>query len=139
MMNKKGITPVVAMIMLLLIVVSLAGGFLIWMNRTWQSLEESGTEAVKSGTEKMTTSFAVDNVWVNGSAGVSEITIRNNGKSNIKTSELSIYFGGKTQNCAWPNSTIGPDDVLTCTVSEQCNGTTVKVTGPGQNKDSASC
>lgn len=38
---KKGITPVVAVIMLLLIVISLVGGMFVWMRRTMGGVQRT--------------------------------------------------------------------------------------------------
>lgn len=137
MIDRKGITPVVAMIMLMLIVVSLAGGFLLWVNRTWSKLGEKGTEEIGQVTEKIGVKFSIDNV---NPGADSDITLRNNGKSELETDSLTVYGAGNKKTCSWSSSTISPDSVETCTISGyDCSGDSIKVTGPGGAEDTREC
>ena len=84
---KKGITPIIAMILLILIVVSLGGVFAAWTTRTWEAVGTRGTEALEKTTGTMQKSIIIDNV--DCSAG--NVYIRNTGSADLHTDDISVY------------------------------------------------
>jgi flagellin-like protein len=59
-MMKKGITPIVAIIMLLLIVISLVGGMFVWMRRTMGGLQESAGNQTLEKAQTMGQTVAIE-------------------------------------------------------------------------------
>lgn len=88
-MSKKGITPVIAMILLILIVVALGGVFAAWTTRTWQGVQEKGGEQVEQVTGQMQKSAAIDNI----DCAKENIYVKNTGSANITEDEFGIYIG----------------------------------------------
>ncbi len=84
---RKGITPVIAMILLILIVVALGGVFAAWTTRTWESLGESGEQQVDAVTGTLSKSITIDNV----DCATGTIYVRNVGSTNITADEVSTY------------------------------------------------
>ena len=64
---RKGITPVIAMILLILIVVALGGVFAAWTTRTWETLGESGEEQIEAVTGQLEKSISIYHSLLNGS------------------------------------------------------------------------
>lgn len=128
----KGITPVIAMILLILIVVALGGVFAAWTTRTSETLFESGTEQVETVTGQLQKSITIDSVDCTGTGFV---YIRNMGTQPLDSAtELSVYVGGALQTA----TACTPVSIPTGTVSE-CNtgygviasGIEVRATVPG--------
>ncbi len=138
----KGITPIIAIVLLLMITVSMAGFALLWFQRIGSiamNATESGIIAQQQAAGKL---IRIDNAK-NGTD--SEITIRNIGTYPIKKKEISIYVdsgsGYTKKDCtpSWAGSDeeISPGGTATCTLSST-SCIKVKVTAPG-NTDIASC
>lgn len=133
----KGITPVIAIILLLLITISMVGFAFLWFTE-FAELAASGTEATAQQLiDIQQKTVRIDNVVDTGS-GV-DITIRSTGASSIDGSELATFIGGSLVTCSWSPDPIMPSDVSTCTASGSCPaGTEVKVSAPG-NSDIVTC
>ncbi len=59
---KKGITPVIATILLLLITISMVGFAFVFFQRTTQTAARSGEEQLNQTTGQITTLFSIDGV-----------------------------------------------------------------------------
>ena len=93
---RKGITPVIAMILLILIVVALGGVFAAWTTRTWETLGEAGEEQIETVTEQLQQSITLDTINCddNGytvAGGDAHIYVRNMGNNDITAADLSVY------------------------------------------------
>ncbi len=104
--SKKGITPVISMILLILIVVALGGVFAAWTTRTWQSVEEKGTEQIEQTTESFRKGVIIDNI----DCATGKVYVRNSGSVNIPVGEISVYINDSLIDGYW-NDTSG--DTLT--------------------------
>lgn len=91
---QKGITPIIAMILLVLIVVAIGGAFASWTTTSVQTATKSGSEEVKEQTQKLTTSFVIEGVSEN------KIYLRNIGVNPITNNSLYVYIGGEKINCS---------------------------------------
>jgi flagellin-like protein len=138
---KKGITPVIAMIMLLLIVVALAGGFMIWMNRTWGTLAASGEQQTSQATATTGKVLTIDNIDC-ATNGI--VYVRNSGTQNVLESEVSLYVDDVLDGTAVPD--FGATNELAPGMTGEIDGTAgswavntvIKVTAPGST-DSSTC
>ncbi len=83
----KGITPVTAMILLILIVVAIGGAFAAWSMTQGQETMKTTEESVESRTEQMSKPATIDGINSNGQ----EIYLRNLGSSNITPDEVVVY------------------------------------------------
>lgn len=155
----KGITPVIAIILLLLITISMVGFAFVWFTRMAETASEAGTSALTDTTTKMATQIRIDNAVQ--TADSTSITIRNTGSQTVKYSDLVFYVNGVQRGCDAVASTPAVDsfaDITSgssgtcarmctelsgaaCTVTgTQCTvGTTkIKTTSPG-NVDEVIC
>lgn len=109
---RKGITPVIAMILLILIVVALGGVFAAWTTRTWETLGERGEEQIETVTEQLQKSITIDTIdCLNG-----VIYVRNMGTWDIEQSEISVYLDD------------AKDDITSCTTCPILSGSVATLT-----------
>lgn len=136
----KGVSAVIAVILLLLITVAIIGFAFIWFGRITSlaanSTEQQMTQFYQAAAKKI----SIDNI--NSTAG---ITVRNIGTAAIPINELSVFLNGSLMTCiGWYGNTsnsIMPSTVATCekVPGVQCvAGTRIKVTSPA-GSDERSC
>lgn len=132
---RKGITPVIAVILLLLITISMVGFAFVWFSRITQSAlaaTENRTQTILSQQEQ---TIRVDNV----NAAARQVTIRATGSQSISNSNLKVYVSSILQACAWDAPTLTPGSTITCTFTSACNpGNPLRVTAPG-GPDETTC
>ncbi|MFH0832194.1 MAG: archaellin/type IV pilin N-terminal domain-containing protein [Candidatus Aenigmatarchaeota archaeon] len=133
----KGITPVVATILLLLVTISMVGFAFIWFNRVMGSATESIANQTDTETSKMQMKVKIDNI--NKASDI--VYIRNDGSRSIETSRIIVYVDGTTlATCTWSSTTVVPNEVVSCTVTtpDISSCSTIKATSPGTG-DTLSC
>ncbi len=142
----KGITPVIAIILLLLITISMAGFAFVFLQR---SLEET-TSGVESDLEtqmnRQRQKFSIDNIDpISGGQGEAVIYIRHIGSVVADTSVLTVYVNNTPVTCEWgaggaQAGSWAPGVVKSCnTTTIGCSGDSeIQISGPG-NKDSRDC
>lgn len=148
----KGITPVIAVILLLLITIAMIGFAALWFQRIAGTATQAGEQQLGSVTANQAKTAKIDNAA--RTATSTSISIRNTGSQAIKNSELSFFVAGTQFGCdsdanagngVTALADIQPSGTATClqlctqlsggtcTVGGQCvTGTSrVKVTAPG--------
>jgi len=124
--SKKGITPVIAMILLILIVVSLGGVFAAWTTRTWQSVQEKGTGQIEKTTESLQKGVIIDNIdCTNG-----KVYVRNTGPAKTPVSEISVYINDSLIAGHWNNTSGGALSEINPEELGVFNTTYTNITGP---------
>lgn len=137
---KKGVTPVVAVIMLLLIVISLVGGIFVWMRGTMGKLTEKGTEEVTSQLKKSDQTIAIQSV----DKPNNNIYVKHTGDEYaISTDELDVYQNEVYTSPTWQESDcstglteLSPDQVACVSFASLATDDTIRIVAPG-NSDSA--
>ena len=134
----KGITPVIAIILLLLITISMVGFAFVWFQRVAQTAT-SGTESqLTNQLNTQSQTIAIDNVDDTNN----NITLRHSGTVNMDTSQVSVYVAGAKVACAWDSPGAWAAKAFkSCTVvgGFACSGTTqIRATSPG-GQDSTTC
>ena len=134
---KKGITPVIAVILLLLITIAMVGFAFIWFSRVLTTATNATQAQLENQLSAQAKKISIDNV--NPSASPRVVSIRNIGTQTISTSEIALYIGGAPTAISCPSS-LAPGTATACTwATTACNtGTRVKVTAPG-NFDEVLC
>jgi len=135
----KGITPVIAIILLLMITIALIGFAFVWFTSVTGTLaNQTGTQLTEKQ-RQMATAAKIDNIdTANG-----EVTIRNIGTVDLDLSEVEVYADGKKVDCDWGGTTVVPARG-TATCKEQggeekiknCNSIEITTIGQG---DTRSC
>ena len=126
----KGITPVIAVILLLLITVSLVGFAFVWFTR----VATTAATGIENQTGKLlaTKSVRIENAKVSGTT--TNIDLRNTGDVIINSGELAFYIeDGRVVGSLGCPASIAPGSVVTCSPpAVQCNATQrLRVSVPG--------
>ena len=131
----KGITPVIAVILLLLITISMVGFAFVWFTR----LTETATESV-SGELNATTSALAKKIQIDNAAGTS-LSLRNIGTQTVEAGQLAFFVNGVSVTCTFGAgvTSVPPNTVRACTLSTSCSaGSRMRVTAPA-GPDEVTC
>ncbi|MBI5061800.1 MAG: hypothetical protein HZB67_05825 [Candidatus Aenigmarchaeota archaeon] len=132
-MNKKGITPVISIVLLLMITIALIGFAFVWFTKIWNIAAESGTQGVIGITESGQKSIQIEN-W-DSTNGL--LTIKNMGTADISAGEIRLYIAGASSTACDDTAPL-KGRVDDCT-GITCNpGDELKAVGPS-NYDTISC
>lgn len=85
-MRAKGVSPLLATVLIVLVVVSLSGTFLIYSQRTGTQLTETGTQQQQTFQREFQAPVAIEGV------AKSKIFLKNLGEINITSEQLSIFL-----------------------------------------------
>ena len=130
---RKGITPIIAVVLLLLITISMVGFAFVWFGDIFQQVGESTKNQTLGQIRKQGQTIKID--MASNSSG---IYIRNTGNYKINLNQISVYNGTGQSLC---NTTTGavltPGEVEICEAGCKAKET-VRVTGPA-NEDIRTC
>jgi flagellin-like protein len=131
----KGITPVIAIVLLLMITISMVGFAFIWFSRMMETTTNQTSSALQNQLSQQSKKIKIDNIDPAGSIAY----VRNIGSASIQTSEVSLYVNNGVQTCAW-TGTLDVNAVAACDWSSGActSGSVIKVVAPG-NQDISTC
>jgi len=124
----KGITPVVAIILLLLITISMVGFAFVFFTRTTETVAKESDAQLLAQLKNPAMKIQIE------AASSSQISVRNIGSHNIPRGAVAVLVDGIPSGCDFGD--ISVNEVRTCSFS--CSGQEVRVTAPG-NADSIKC
>jgi flagellin-like protein len=132
----KGITPVIAIILLLLITVSMAGFAFVFLQRTLEETTSSTEQGLQNQLSQQGQKYAIDNTDDTNNY----VYIRHIGTSTGDTSTVSVYINSALAACTWDVSgSWAPGTIKRCTAAFSCDSnTTIEASAPG-GKDSVRC
>ena len=117
----KGIAPIVATILMLLIVIALVGFAYTFLSGIIGTAGEQTEEQLKA-----TISQLSKGIWVE-SAIDTKVIVRNLGTENIDTSEITV----SPSDCStWSLDPISAGSASICTLPASCSGSIITVVGP---------
>lgn len=142
----KGITPVIAIILLLLITISMVGFAFVWFTRMAETASQAGTSQLNQTLGQMTQKVRIDNI--NGNT----LTIRNIGTQAIPSSSLAFYVDNAQKGCDGTSGnpidafTLAAGETKACYLCNELSGATCtgfpcpkdkkfKVSAPGNNDE----
>ncbi|MBI2971036.1 MAG: hypothetical protein HYY37_01305 [Candidatus Aenigmarchaeota archaeon] len=136
----KGITPVIAIILLLLITIAMVGFTFVWFTRIQTDITQSVSNQTSQQARATGTSAKID--VIDQASG--NVYIRNTGTQVILMNELSAYNNSVTLvSCGWtsggpvvPGSGLPPNAVANCSAFADCSSVRITTIGTG---DSRSC
>lgn len=124
---KKGITPVIAVVLLLMITIAMVGFAYVWFTRLMSTTTGAVSNQSEQQIAQMGQTIRIDN------AKSTQILLRNSGTQTIPAGQVSVL--GITGTCTVPE--LGPGATHTCT--NACTaGNTITASAPG-NVDQAVC
>ncbi len=134
----KGITPVVATILLLLITIVIIGVAMVFFQRTVSGSTGATEEALSSHTSQAAKTMQITNA--NCVSGTTTVNMRNSGTQSISTGDVSIFIDNILKDCSWIGMPVTAGGSATCTISEAGDSSSkkVKVVSPG-NTDIVVC
>ncbi len=131
----KGITPVVAIILLLLITISMVGFAFVWFTRIGELTTQQTQAQLQSELDRQAQKVRIDAVTT------TTVTIRNIGTKAIPEIQLTVFVDNVVKECTWSTSgDLAAGGSKTCTYTGACTAgtSTVRVTAPG-NSDAVKC
>ena len=131
----KGITPVIAIILLLLITISMVGFAFVWFQRVAQTATENTDTQLQAQLTQQSQKIRIE------SAAGTSVSLRNTGSQSIPVGSVAIFVNGTVRTSgSCPSGAIAPGSVFSCTsTAGLCSGSsTVRVTAPG-NADQITC
>ncbi|QQG39418.1 MAG: hypothetical protein HYS81_03465 [Candidatus Aenigmatarchaeota archaeon] len=137
-MRSKGVAPILATVLIVLVVIALAGAFLVWSNRAFSAATESGT----AGTQRVTGATSEQIKIEALTCGTTDnITIRNLGTA-IDTADLTLFVNNTLTSVTWTPAGSRAQYSLTH-ISAPANvfysGNTIKVVAKQGATDSTIC
>ncbi len=106
----KGITPVIAVILLLMITISIAGVAFLFFSRATESAAGAGTRELEQQTRLADTRFSIEGVDKN------KVYIRNLGISDLNAQDLAFYVNDAKMES--DNTTIAPNAAGTVSLND---------------------
>ena len=138
MQSMKGITPVIAIILLLLITISMVGFAFVWFQRVATTATGAADTQLQNQLNQQGKTLAIDNI----NPVSSIVTLRHTGTVAADTSQAAVYVNNAKVTCTWDTpGSWAPGASRSCTASPTftCTGNTIiSISAPG-NKDSAVC
>ena len=129
----KGITPVIAIILLLLITISMVGFAFVWFQRVAQTATDSTDTQLQQQLAQQ-----AEKIRIESGAGTS-VTLRNTGSQALPVGSVALFVNNAQSTNSCPGSSQAAGAVFTCTLSSSCaSGNTLKATAPG-NTDQITC
>jgi flagellin-like protein len=133
----KGITPVIAVILLLLITLSMTGFAFIFFTRIASTATNATESQLRTDLDRQAKKIVIDNVDATNAI----VYVRNTGTQMIRATELAIYINGAKGTCTGTVFTdVSPGQTTSCDFSAgSCaSGAIIKITAPG-NFDELDC
>lgn len=122
----KGITPVIAIVLLLMITISMVGFAFIWFTRVTELASQKTETQLGEQLKQAAMKIRIDSTATNS------ITIRNIGTETITGAQIKLYVNDVPVTCTFTDMAAGSVQTQTCTFT--CSGTgatRVKVASPG--------
>ncbi len=99
-MKRKAVTPVIAVVLLLMMTVAVGGVAFMWVTQMQKGMQDDITKQQEEMTKKASASLVVDAAWATILGGLTHITIRNNGQYTYTATEMDamqIHYNGVPQ------------------------------------------
>lgn len=110
---KKGISTVIAVVLLLLITVGIVWTVYTWLTGTMTTVTGGTGEAIEKQTEMLTTDFMIVAAGYAGGNNC-EVSISNTGTRDIDLSKIKVYVKGVEQSITNGNTgTLSPGNTAT--------------------------
>ena len=125
----KGITPVIAIVLLLMITIALIGFAYVWFNRMALGLTGNIEQQTNRTTTQMGEKILITSC-VSGDKG--KIYIKNVGTSNLDQSKIDVYVDGALRGACNTSGSLAPQSTAQCVDTDIPSNAKVKlVTGGG--------
>ena len=135
--NMKGITPVIAIILLLLITISMVGFAFVWFQRVAQTATSASDTQLQTQLNQQGETLKIEGALSNN------VTLRNTGTIALPVNSVIVFVNGSSSlgnSTGCPSASVAAGSIFTCTTTAgTCSGTSiVKASAPG-NTDQITC
>lgn len=132
----KGVTPVIAIILLLLITISIIGFAFVYLNRIATTAGTSAEQEVLSELERQSQRLVIVNIDKTNFI----VTVQNVGTSAVATNTVATFVSGVSVTCDWgTTASIAAGETAACDITGTCDsGDAVRLTFPG-GSDAIAC
>ncbi|MEK6887418.1 MAG: type IV pilin [Candidatus Aenigmatarchaeota archaeon] len=131
----KGITPVIAIILLLLITISMVGFAFVWFQRVAATATSATDTQLQSQLNQQGQQIKIE-----GASGTT-VSFRSNGNAALPAGSVLLFVNGSSSTSgSCPAASAAAGSVFTCTTTVgACSGTsTLRASAPG-NSDQMTC
>ena len=108
--EQKGITPIIAIVLLLLITIVIIGIAFTWLTAIQQSTQDETGTAFETQTDRMQTLFRIEGMSGN------QIYLRNSGSTTIRKADIDVFYNNKIDEENLELEDIPPGKVGTLTI-----------------------
>ena len=121
----KGIAPVVATILMLLIVIAIIGFAFTFFSNVVTTTGERVEEQAEATGEAMSKLIEIK------VATGQNVIVQNKGPAQINAQEeLTLLIDEVITPCVWDSTYVNASQLTTCTLAADCTGSTITVIGP---------
>ena len=89
--KRKGITPVIAIVLLLMMTVAAAGMAYVWIMSLQEDIEEQANEGIRKQQTDASAVIAIESVWEDSVTGNIFFMLRNSGTHTFTTAQVSQF------------------------------------------------
>lgn len=136
-MRSKGITDIIAIVLLLMITISMVGFAWMWLQRLTVSAQNTTQGQINTISNIAGQQLKIDNVdKTNGN-----LTVRNTGTSDVRLNTVGVYKNGGTPiDCGanWANFNLVSGSTATCNATAIQGCITMRITS-ASGEDSTNC
>ena len=126
----KGITAVIAMILLLLITIAVVGAAFTFFSGITSTASSAAQNQTSEQVSTISKQVRID------AHNTTSISIRSTGTGTMAGSEIAVFVDGAPRTCSPVLGTLVPGSLQTCNFSPACvNGQRIRVTAPGNNAE----
>ena len=118
----KGVSDVIAEILILMIVTALAALAWTWFSGIFSNLASTAETSVTQTVTGMAQNFVLENAWCEVTTPELQFTIRNTGTNPIDDDIVAAYVNGKRKDVTPPGADILPGEGGDFTSSYDCTG-----------------
>ena len=94
-MKRKGITPIIAIVLLLMMTVAAFGMTFVWVQKTQGEIQDGVSDEVTNMMGKNAAQFSIESVYNDSTGGLIAVIIRNSGTYSFSDgSQFKIYVDG---------------------------------------------
>ncbi len=129
---KKGISPIIVSVLLIVVVMGLAFTFLIWGNQLSETFDETSREGVERDINELNSAIVISTISGN------QIDVRNLGQPELSVETFSVFVNDNLVSITSRNpstGTISTDETVRLTISTSAACEDVKVTGQYDTSD----
>ncbi len=123
MMARKGITPIISVVLLLMMTVGAFGLAYVWLKNFQSGVQEEMSKSAQEVISEVQKSIKIIAVYRDAAASQTKISLQNSGKLTIRDDELQtliIKLDGKvvpSSIVSIPTGNLPPNDIITITLN----------------------